>query len=268
MEKTITQKILTPSSLDKSYQDTMRRLSVSVSAESDYVFMPQVIEPYSNNKRSNGALFFVVLAHLAIVLFLAHKQFIAPAKLAPVKPMLVSLIAPPAPEPVLVPIIEPPKPVVQPKPKLKKVVEQIKPIEEPTERLVEATTEEVKEETPPAPVQSVQEDMEAKAPPKAEPVVEEKIEPPKFGVAYLHNPEPAYPRLSKRMGEEGRVLLHVLVDESGAASEVSIKKSSGSERLDQAALEAVQKWRFIPARKNNIALSAYVDVPIKFSLSN
>jgi len=266
MEKTLPQKILNATTLDKSYQETIRRLSNPHAAGNAYVFTPQLPEPYQDTKRSNGILFLVLLAHLVIVYFLAHKQFMAPAQLTPIKPMLVSLIAPPAPEPVLVPIIEPPKPVVQPKPKLKKIVKEIKPIEVPTERLVEATTEEAKEEAPPTPVPPVQEIAEAKAPPP--PAVEPKIEPPKFGVAYLNNPEPEYPRLSKRMGEEGRVLLHVLVNESGAPAEVSLKKSSGSERLDEAALEAVKKWRFIPARKDNIALSAYVDVPIRFSLSN
>lgn len=115
----------------------------------------------------------------------------------------------------------------------------------------------------PVPVLAEKVSDESKAP---KPVVEEKIEPPRFGVAYLNNPAPRYPRLSRRKGEEGRVLLRVLVSDVGGAVEVNLEETSGSHRLDHAAITAVKKWRFIPARKNNQALSAYVLVPIKFSL--
>ena len=101
-------------------------------------------------------------------------------------------------------------------------------------------------------------------PPKPEPV----IEPPRFGAAYLSNPAPQYPRISRRLGEEGSVLLRVLVAQSGDANTVEVEKGSGSDRLDEAALEAVKKWKFIPAKRNNQPISAYVLVPIKFSLQN
>ncbi|WP_020183967.1 energy transducer TonB [Methylotenera sp. 1P/1] len=216
--------------------------------------------------KSKIALLMVVLAHAASIYYLAKQNLETIEPVKPAQPMQVSLIAPPTPEPEVVPIIEPPKPVVQPKPKLKKVVEKIQPLEVPAERMVEATTVEVKEATP-DPVPPVQEVVEAKAPPKSEPVVvEEKIEPPKFGVAYLQNPEPEYPRMSKRLGEQGRVLLHVVVDTAGKPTEVTLKKSSGHERLDEAAIEAVKGWRFIPAMRNKVALIAAVDVPVKFSL--
>jgi len=96
--------------------------------------------------------------------------------------------------------------------------------------------------------------------------VEEKIEPPKFGVAYLNNPAPDYPSLSRRKGDEGRVLLKVLVSADGKAEDVQIEKSSGFELLDEAAQKTVKQWRFVPARKGGEVLSAYVIVPIKFSL--
>jgi periplasmic protein TonB len=262
MENALTQHIVTASS--NSYQDTIRRISASVLAERVYVFMPQAHKPAHDTKRSNGILFLVIVVHLAIIYLLAHNQLITPAKSMPVKPMLVSLIAPPASAPVLVPIIARSKPVVKTKPVFKKAVE--KTIAEPTERLVEAATEQSKVEALSAPAQA--EVVDAKTPPKAEPVVEEKVEPPRFGVAYLNNPTPAYPPLSRRMGEEGRVLLRVLVSVEGVATEVNLEKTSGSERLDQAAINAVKNWRFIPAKKNNQALSAYVLVPVKFSLDS
>lgn len=211
----------------------------------------------------------VVLAHIGAIYLLVTQKPLTKIELPPAKPMMVSLIAPPAPEPELVPVIEPPKPEVKPVVKPKKVVEKIKPIETPTERLVEATTEQpVVEEAPAAPVEPVKVSETPKAPPVVEKVAEEKIEPPRFGVSYLNNPAPDYPATSRRLGEEGRVLMRVLVSSDGAAEDVQIEKSSGSERLDDAAIKAVKRWRFIPAKKNNQALSAYVIVPVKFSLDS
>jgi protein TonB len=100
------------------------------------------------------------------------------------------------------------------------------------------------------------------------PEVKEIIEPPRFGAAYLHNPPPDYPPLSRRVGEEGRVMLRVLVTKDGDAERVEIESGSGSSRLDKAALEAVKKWRFIPAKRNNQPISAYVIVPIQFTLNS
>lgn len=219
------------------------------------------------------ATLLVVLAHVAIIYLLITQTPIEKAKIKPAAPMMVSLVAPPAPEPELVPVIEPPKPEVKPviKPviKPKKIVDKIRPIETPTERLVEATTEQVVvQEAPAAPTETVKAAETPKAPPVVEKVVEEKIEPPRFGVSYLNNPAPDYPATSRRLGEEGRVLMKVLVSADGSAETVQIEKSSGSERLDNAAIAAVKRWRFIPAKKNNQALSAYVIVPVKFSLDS
>ena len=95
-----------------------------------------------------------------------------------------------------------------------------------------------------------------------------ETEPPKFGAAYLNNPTPEYPQMARRKSQQGRVLLKVLVEESGIAETVELSKSSGFEKLDEAAITAVQKWTFIPAKRNNQAVKAYVLVPVKFSLSN
>ncbi|OYY50807.1 MAG: hypothetical protein B7X95_03000 [Methylophilaceae bacterium 17-44-8] len=211
----------------------------------------------------------VLLGHVALLAILITQQTDT-TPLVQAQPMMVSLIAPPAPEPELVPVIEPPKPEPKPiiKPTPKKVVQEIKPIDMPAPRQVEATTEPVEIEVTPAPVANEAIAEAPKAPPKTEPIVEEKIEPPRFGVAYLNNPQPDYPSMSRRLGEEGRVLMKVLVASDGAAKIVEVEQSSGSERLDNAAVNAVKKWRFIPARKSNQPLDAFVLVPMKFSLSS
>ena len=207
----------------------------------------------------------VLLVHAVVIYALATQNALDEVQKIAVKPMMVSLIAPPAPKPELVPVVVPTKPVIEPKPKLKKLVEKIRPIEAPTERLVEATTEQIKEEIPTPQASSVPEPVLAKAA-SVQKVAEDVIEPPRFGVSYLNNPAPDYPPMSRRIGEEGRVLMKVLVTEEGSAAHVEIEKTSGSERLDKAAMAAVIQWRFIPAKKNNQPLSAYVLVPIKFAL--
>jgi protein TonB len=102
------------------------------------------------------------------------------------------------------------------------------------------------------------------APVKAKPV----YIAPSFGADYLHNPIPEYPSMARRKGEQGRVLLKVLVTLNGDAGNVTLEKSSGSSYLDEAAINAVKNWKFIPARSNNEAVSGFVTVPISFSLES
>jgi protein TonB len=116
------------------------------------------------------------------------------------------------------------------------------------------------------------------APPKSAPVVQAaviadaaperpaKLEPPRADLAYLDNPAPAYPAVSKRSREQGRVMLRVRVDEKGKVEDVLIETSSGFNRLDQAAREAVSHWRFLPARLGERAVAGWALVPINFQL--
>jgi protein TonB len=88
-----------------------------------------------------------------------------------------------------------------------------------------------------------------------------------FDAAYLNNPAPAYPLISRRQGEFGKVLLLVQVTPHGTAAQVEIKQSCGFPRLDEAALEAVRKWHFVPARQGDVAVAASVVVPLSFKLN-
>ncbi len=91
---------------------------------------------------------------------------------------------------------------------------------------------------------------------------------PRFNAEYLDNPKPAYPSASRRMGEEGEVRLRVQVDITGQPQQIEIFRSSGFPRLDQAALDTVRQWRFVPARQGDQPIPAWVIVPIKFSLNS
>lgn len=124
--------------------------------------------------------------------------------------------------------------------------------------------------TPQPPVQPAPTELQA----AAQPAIAERtaagptVIPPRFDAAYLQNPAPTYPPLSRRMGEEGRVILRVFVEPDGRPSQVDIRTGSGSPRLDHAALDAVRRWKFVAAKQGNEAVGAWVLVPIVFSLKN
>ena len=101
----------------------------------------------------------------------------------------------------------------------------------------------------------------AAAPPAAA-----RIELPSASAAYLNNPPPPYPALSRRLGEQGRVVLRVRIEPDGTASAAEIRTSSGYERLDQAALQAVLRWRYVPGKRNGVPEAMWFLVPVQFVL--
>jgi protein TonB len=84
----------------------------------------------------------------------------------------------------------------------------------------------------------------------------------------LDNPLPVYPEMSRRLGEEGVVRLSVMIQADGRVTEVSVLKSSGSSRLDAAAIAAVRRWHYLPARRNGEAIAWRHTQPVAFSLNN
>jgi protein TonB len=129
----------------------------------------------------------------------------------------------------------------------------------------------------PAPVIAAANDTPAPAeapapppPPAAGPVITAVPEPvvtlPIFNADYLDNPSPPYPALSRRMGEQGRVMLRVLVKPDGRADQIQIQSSSGFVRLDGAARETVWHWKFIPAKRGAEPVPAWVLIPVSFRL--
>lgn len=148
-----------------------------------------------------------------------------------------------APPPVLTAPAEAPSPIIAPAPE----PVPLPPIEQPPPVAIAAP--EPAPAAPPAPV--------------AEPVVA-----PVFNADYLKNPPPTYPAASRRMGEQGKVVLRVFVSEEGLPSDVQVRTSSGFGRLDEAASQTVRQWRFVPARRGKTPIGAWVLVPISFSLNH
>jgi protein TonB len=202
------------------------------------------------------ALAVVVALHLGAIALLLTYQPVREA-LVNMAPIVVGLVTPPkAPE--VTPVTEPPKPlpVVRPRPQpVRKPVELPKVITAPSEARSAFVAPAPTPDKPLPPVDA--------APDPGPPA---QIVPPRFNADYLQNPAPPYPPIARRMREEGRVVLRVLVSPAGSPDKVELKASSGSARLDESALSTVKTWKFIPARQGDQPVAAWVLVPISFSL--
>lgn len=143
---------------------------------------------------------------------------------------------------------------------------ETRPAESLRDEALALAVPDVSPELPPSPPV-----MPAEAEPSATamPTVSAELEiPVGIDAAYLSNPAPRYPLASRRLGEQGTVVLRVEVSESGTVSRLDVGSSSGSERLDRAALATVANWRFEPARRGRMAVASAVEVPIIFRLEN
>ena len=92
------------------------------------------------------------------------------------------------------------------------------------------------------------------------------MELPSSDADYLHNPKPPYPPLSKRLGEQGKVVVRTLIGVDGTAQKAEIKQSSGFDRLDQAALATALRWRYVPGKRAGVPEAMWFNVPFSFVL--
>ncbi|BAN48744.1 energy transducer TonB [Metapseudomonas resinovorans] len=211
---------------------------------------------------------FALVLHGAVLHWLSQKPTPPLPEVPPqIPPMTIEFTAPappvvepPPPQPVP-PVVEPPPPVVEelavkpppkPIPKPKPKPQPPKPVPKPAPEAVQPTPAPPQAATPPAPP----------APPAPAPVT-----PPSANAGYLKNPAPDYPSFAQRRGWEGTVLLRVHVLASGLPSEIQVQKSSRRESLDEAAIRAVKRWTFVPAKQGEVARDGWVSVPIDFKLN-
>ena len=166
--------------------------------------------------------------------------------------MEVSMLNAPSPKPIVAPP-KPPEPKKIPPKKVEKKKEPVlpKPLPMAENAIPTPSAQPVVDSRP----------TENKAP------VPETYTEANFKANYGINPKPVYPPLAVNRGWEGKVLLRVSVSAEGTPLSVSIHQSSGHESLDDAAVEAVEKWKFIPAKKGEKAVPCNVIVPINFSLN-
>lgn len=202
-----------------------------------------------------ASLAFVLTLHVAVLWGLWHHRLIpTPAEAAT---LFVNFIAPSVPEKKEEPKHPPPKPRPIEKPQPRQLVTET-PVVAPTDSVAPA---------PPPPAPKPAPVIEAPAAPPAPP---KPMGPVSLGgelsVACPERTPPRYPSASRRMGEEGTVVLRVELDESGQVDTVQVQTGSGHARLDEAAVATVRTWRCTPAHRDGRPARAVAIQPFKFVL--
>ncbi|TXI18981.1 MAG: energy transducer TonB [Ottowia sp.] len=218
----------------------------------------------------------VLLMH-GVALWALHQGLLRPpVELIVPAQVLAEFITPqPAPPPPAPPPPEPPKPTPA----------AVKPAPRPTPRPRPAPQPQpqplaVQQAAPSAPVMPIAPPEPPAPAPVAAPAPAPAAPPtppappappavvqPSSNAAYLNNPKPAYPAMSKRLGESGRVVVRVLIGPDGRAQQAHIQRSSGYERLDQVALETARdRWRYVPGTRGGVPEAMWFNVPINFVL--
>lgn len=190
--------------------------------------------------------------------------------------VIATFITPqPTPEPQPQPTPPAPQPVTKPAPKVAQkptpVVRKASP-PKPTPAPALAPSEKAISTPAPPPVAAAPAapEPQAAAAPAAPPAPPAPAAPapPKTvsGVEYLQPPQPDYPPIAKRNGEEGKVMLRVLVSDGGRPEKVDVQKSSGYARLDEAARQAALRARFKPHLEDGKPVAVYALIPINFAI--
>lgn len=198
----------------------------------------------------------IVLAHL-LVGYLAYSGTLTRVvQVALPATLYVSMVTPPKPQPAAasipktVTLAQLPPPLIPPVPVINIA---------PPENAIRAPLPPASvERSAPAPVILA---SAAPAPPAAPRTITS-------GVEYIHAPQPVYPQLSRRMGEQGRVILRILVNEKGLPDQVLVQTSSGSARLDEAGRQAALRALFKPYLEDGRAVAVFVIVPLNFQLAS
>lgn len=228
---------------------------------------------HSGSARRGGLLGIVVALHVGVLLLILAAKTVVPELLE--TPLMVHFIEPP--KPVEVAAAPRPLPVAPPR---REVIRHERP------KLTPAPPRKAPDPLPALETTSSMEPAPASAPVVSLPATAPSPPPPsgsagaasgagsgdgvvvgaRFDADYLRNPAPPYPPQSRRIGEEGKVVLRVRVSADGNAQEVETKTSSGSNRLDESARKTVRQWKFVPAQRGGVAVESWVLVPIVFKL--
>ncbi len=214
----------------------------------------------------------VVLLHVAALWALQQGLLRRAVEIIVPVVLQTDIVAPPPP-----PRVEPPPPAPAPNPEPVKKPPPPKPAPKPLPPPPQPVAMPDAQPTPSAPVGVVA--PQPPAPPVAAPVAEPappappapppappRVELPSTDADYLQNPKPVYPPVSKRLGEQGKVIVRVLIGPDGLAQRAELRQSSGFDRLDQAALSTVLKWRYVPGKRGGVPEAMWFNVPINFVL--
>jgi protein TonB len=206
--------------------------------------------------------------HVPLISFLlvigAHAGGLAAVMLSPSAPKPIEIVMPAiqgtlvmaepeeAPPPPPEPPPPPPPPEKKPEPK---PTPKPPPKAPPSERAVKAP-----EPEPPPPVEKPAE------PKPVEPAPPPPVQPPRAASGKLNNQALVYPHMSRKLREQGTVVLDILVKTDGTIGDIKIKTSSGFKRLDDAAVNAVKRWRYEPATQGGVKIDFWYVQPVEFNL--
>ncbi|MDP9995408.1 protein TonB [Variovorax boronicumulans] len=166
------------------------------------------------------------------------------------------------------PKVEPPPPPPPPPPKVAKAPPPPRPqaIREPKPTPApQAPVGTTEPPPPPAPPAAPTPPAPPALPPA--PPAPPAVQLPSSNADYLQNPKAVYPAMSKRLGEQGKVIVKVLVGVDGLPKSAEVKKSSGFDRLDEAAIEYIMKCRFVPGKVNGVVQAMSYDAPVNYVLN-
>ncbi len=217
--------------------------------------------PVAKTKNHTYALVLIALAHIALIYALKHGLVQKAIEILPKESIM--MVVSPLPKPVELTPPPPPK-VAKNTPQQPKISLPEVPVPVVQTAQTEPSITVKQTQTPtPAPVK-------AETPAPLAPVAATAPTQPKqiSAVEYLQEPHPVYPPLSRRMGEEGKVTMRVLVNEKGQAEKVEVQKSSGFARLDEAAKNAILRALFKPYLEDGRALPMIATATVNFALDS
>lgn len=207
----------------------------------------------------------VVILHIAFLWALQSGLLMRGAELLVPVEVLAQFIEPPVPkvEP-LTPLV--PKPQVLPTPVKKTVA---KPVMQPAPQPL-AIADPTPSPNAPVGVTTPQPALAPVTAPvavaAAAPAAAAAVQLPSSDADYLQNPRPPYPPISRRLNEQGKTTVRVLIGVDGLPQRSEIAKSSGFERLDQASMATVMRWRYVPGKRGGVAEAMWFNVPINWVL--
>jgi protein TonB len=208
----------------------------------------------------------VVLLHIAAIWALQSGLLRRAVEVVVPVTILSEMVAPPAPPPPA------PVPPSLPEPAKPAVVKKVEPVRPPAPRPVAVPSPAPEPQgptgaeimMPPAPPVGAPVAVAPLSPPA--PPAPPKVDLPSSAADYLQNPAPAYPPVSKRLGEQGKVLVRVFIGADGVPQKAELKRSSGFDRLDRSALDYVMRCRYVPGKVGGVAQAMWYEAPVNFVL--
>ena len=230
--------------------------------------------------RNLAVVISVVLLHVGFIYGLQSGLLLRAVELVVPVVVLSQLIEPPRPKDAALPPPPPPRTVPQQvkKPTTQAVTQAVTQAPSKAPTAVAPLPVAINDPTPapnaPTGIATPQPALAPNAAPVAAPVTAAPATPasppavqlPSSNADYLQNPKSAYPPISRRLNEQGRTTVRVFIGADGQPQRAEIAKSSGFTRLDEAAVAAVLRWRYVPGKRGGVAEAMWFNVPIDWVL--